>query len=98
MHSCYNIDLRCHLFFFRLADLTAKDKEKKLLEKAKNDLEAYIFDMNDKLTWEVYEKCSTYTERETLGKMFMEASDWMYDQDDDAKKEVMIKGLHKLCM
>ena len=34
---------------FRLSDLTARDKEKVLLEKAKNELESFIYDMGDKL-------------------------------------------------
>lgn len=73
---------------FRLAELTAKDKEKKLLEMAKNDLEAYIYDMNDKLTDEDHEKCSTSAEREEYSKLFAEAGEWMYEQEEDAKKEV----------
>lgn len=73
---------------FRLAELTAKDKEKKLLEKAKNDLEAYIYDMSDKLTDDDHEKCSTSTEREEYSKLFAEAGEWMYEQEEDAKKEV----------
>lgn len=73
---------------FRLAELTAKDKEKKLLEMAKNDLEAYIYDMNDKLTDEDHEKCSTSAQREEYSKLFAEAGEWMYEQEEDAKKEV----------
>ncbi|CAC5426298.1 HYOU1 [Mytilus coruscus] len=80
----------------KLAELTAKDKEKKLLEKSKNDLEAFIFDMNDKLTQEVYEKCSTEAEREKLSKLLSEASDWMYDQEEDAKAEIYQDKLKSL--
>ncbi|XP_052061435.1 hypoxia up-regulated protein 1-like isoform X3 [Mytilus californianus] len=80
----------------KLAELTAKDKEKKLLEKSKNDLEAFIFDMNDKLTQEVYEKCSTEAEREKLSKLMSEASDWMYDQEEDAKAEIYQDKLKSL--
>lgn len=46
--------------------------------------------MNDKLTQEMYEKCSTEAEREKLTKLLSEASDWMYDQEEDAKAEVKI--------
>ena len=72
----------------RLSDLTARDKEKKLLEKAKNELESFIYDMGDKLTQELYEKCSTTEERETINKNLADASDWLYDQDEGTKKEV----------
>ncbi|XP_071176735.1 hypoxia up-regulated protein 1-like isoform X1 [Mytilus edulis] len=80
----------------KLAELTDKDKAKKLLEKSKNDLEAFIFDMNDKLTQEMYEKCSTEAEREKLTKLLSEASDWMYDQEEDAKAEVYQDKLKSL--
>lgn len=80
----------------RLAELTAKDKEKKLLEKAKNDLEAYIYDMSDKLSDEDHEKCSTSTEREEYSKLFAEAGEWMYEQEEDAKKEVFLNKLKEL--
>ncbi|VDI13919.1 Hypothetical predicted protein [Mytilus galloprovincialis] len=80
----------------KLAELTAKDKAKKVLEKSKNDLEAFIFDMNDKLTQEMYEKCSTEAEREKLTKLLSEASDWMYDQEEDAKAEVYQDKLKSL--
>ncbi|XP_021370536.1 hypoxia up-regulated protein 1-like [Mizuhopecten yessoensis] len=80
----------------KLADLTAKDKEKKLLEKAKNDLEAFIFEMGDRLSRPMYEKCSTEMEREEYSKVLSESSDWMYEQDDDAKKEIYTEKLREL--
>lgn len=80
----------------KLSDLTAKDKEKKQLEKSKNDLEGFIFDMSDKLTWEVYVKCSKETERENLSKLLSEASDWMYDQDENTKMEAYADKLKSL--
>ncbi|KAK3107370.1 hypothetical protein FSP39_012931 [Pinctada imbricata] len=80
----------------KLSDLAAKDKEKKLLEKAKNNLESFIFNTGDKLIQEEYEKCSTEGEREDINKALAEASDWMYDQDDDAKREVYTGKLSEL--
>lgn len=44
--------------------------------------------MGDKLTQELFEKCSTEKERESISKNLGDASDWLYDQDDDTKKEV----------
>ncbi|XP_048257945.1 hypoxia up-regulated protein 1-like isoform X2 [Haliotis rufescens] len=79
-----------------LASLKAKDKEKMELEKAKNELEAYIFDSQDKLSQDTYVKCSTESEREELNKLMSEASDWLYEQPDDAKKDVFIKKLKSL--
>ncbi|XP_061188994.1 hypoxia up-regulated protein 1-like isoform X1 [Saccostrea echinata] len=80
----------------RLTDLTAKDKEKKLLEKAKNDLEAFVYDMGDKIHDEDHQKCSTETEREELSKMLSDAGEWMYEQEEDAKKEVFQNKLKEL--
>ena len=60
------------------------------MEKAKNELESFIYDMGDKLTQELYEKCSTEEERESINKNLGDASDWLYDQDDDTKKEVYL--------
>ena len=44
--------------------------------------------MGDKLTQELYEKCSTEEERESISKNLADASDWLYDQEEDTKKEV----------
>ena len=57
------------------------------LEKAQNELESFIFDTQDKLTQEDYEKCSTSEERENMQQKLSEASDWLYEQMD-AKKSV----------
>lgn len=59
---------------------------------AKNDLEAFIYDMSDKLNDEDHEKCSTATEREEYSKLLAEAGEWMYEQEEDAKKEVIYKS------
>ncbi|KAL4229247.1 Hypoxia up-regulated protein 1 [Mactra antiquata] len=80
----------------KLADLTAKDKEKKLLEKAKNELEAYIYETMDKLNQELYEKCSKEEERESLNLKLSEASDWLYEQEDDTPKQPFIDKLKSL--
>ena len=78
----------------RLADLTAKDKEKKLLEKAKNELESFVYETMDKLSQEIYEKCSTEEEREKYNTLLSEASDWLYEQEEDAPKEVGSLNIH----
>ncbi|XP_053408991.1 hypoxia up-regulated protein 1-like isoform X2 [Mercenaria mercenaria] len=80
----------------KLADLTAKDKEKKLLEKAKNELESFVYDTMDKLSQEMYERCSTEEEREKYNKMLSEASDWLYEQEEDTPKEPFVEKLKSL--
>ena len=80
------------MFFLtpRLADLLKKDKEKVALQKAKNELEGFIFDTQDKLSQETYEACSTEEERTSILQQMSEASDWLYEQPEDAGKEVAL--------
>ena len=47
--------------------------------------------MGDKLTQELYEKCATAEEREAISKNLADASDWLYDQEEGTKKEVILK-------
>ena len=73
---------------YRISDLQKKDLEKIKLAKVKNELESFIFDTQDKLYQEVFEKCSTENEREQIRKQFSEASDWLYEQEEDAERQV----------
>jgi hypoxia up-regulated 1 len=78
----------------RLSDLAKKDAEKAALQKAKNELEGFIFDTQDKISQEVYEQCSTEEERETIRTAMSEASDWLEEQPDDAGKKVLENTLN----
>ncbi|XP_041373563.1 hypoxia up-regulated protein 1-like isoform X3 [Gigantopelta aegis] len=80
----------------RLASLKARDQEKKELEAAKNELEAYIFDAQDKFTQKDYVQCSTEEERDVIVKALAAASDWLYEQPDDAKKTAYTDKLKEL--
>lgn len=62
--------------------------EKIKLAKVKNELESFIFDTQDKLYQEIYEKCSTDEEREKIRTKFSEVSDWLYEQEEDAERKV----------
>ncbi|CAL1530056.1 unnamed protein product [Lymnaea stagnalis] len=70
----------------RLSELRRVDKEKSELEKSKNELEAFIFEFQDKLSRDFHEKCSTEEEREKIRGQLSEASDWLYDQPIETKK------------
>ena len=74
----------------RLAELQKRDQEKVALQKAKNELEGFIFDTQDKLSQETYEACSTEEERASILQQMSEASDWLYEQPEEAKKEVAL--------
>ena len=72
-----------------MALLKKKDDEKKALERSKNELEAFIFDTQDKLTQDDYIKCSTEEQREAISKKCLEASDWLDEQGDDTPTKVL---------
>ena len=57
-----------------------KDREKQEREKARNILETYVFDIQDKLYQSSYEKVSTEPERDTILKSFREASEWLEEE------------------
>ncbi|KAH9500372.1 Hypoxia up-regulated protein 1 [Bulinus truncatus] len=80
----------------RLTQLRKIDKEKHDLEKSKNELEAFIFDHQDKLSQDLYKKCSTETDRENINKQLSEASDWLYDQTEETKKADYVAKLKSL--
>ncbi|XP_064595263.1 hypoxia up-regulated protein 1-like isoform X2 [Liolophura sinensis] len=80
----------------RLAELRKNDQEKLLLQKAKNELESFIFETRDKLYTDEYEKCSVEEERESLRSQLIEAEDWQYEQEDSAGKDVFIDKLKEL--
>jgi GMP synthase PP-ATPase subunit len=77
-----------YYFPYRISDLRKKDQEKIKLAQAQNDLETFIIDTQDKLYRELYEKCSTEEERENIRTKFSEASDWLYEQDENAERKV----------
>merc|ERR550532_527617 len=83
----------------KLKDLRKKDKEKIELEKAKNDLESFIVDTQDRLYRDEYEQCSSEEERAKYVAAMSEASDWLYEQDFDTERkayEDKLKELKKL--
>jgi len=75
-----------------MADLTARDVEKKQLEKAKNELEAFVYEWTDRLSRPEYEACSTMEEREEWLAALSSASDWLYEQEEDTPKGVCPGG------
>lgn len=60
-------------------ELTRKDEEKRQLAAVKNDLEAFSYDVRNKLYEEDYEVCSTEEERDTIREKLTEIMDW-YDE------------------
>ena len=64
------------------------EREKQLLAQAKNEIESFVFDIQDKMDQPDYKKCSTEEERTEILSKMSEASDWLFDQEDDAPRKV----------
>jgi hypoxia up-regulated 1 len=74
-----------------LAELARKDRDRVLLEEAKNKLESYIYHVNNKLMddEENIAKISTEEQREELSRLSREAEDWLFDEGDTATVETL---------
>merc|ERR1712003_57141 len=72
----------------RLAEL---DKQRVLLEEAKNKLESYFYYVKNKLLDEEEKiaKISTEEQREKLMKLSRDAEDWLFDEGDTADLETI---------
>jgi len=83
----------------KLANLNVADDERKKTEGAKNDLEAYIYFVRNKLAddAEHIDPVTTEEEREALVAQSLAAEDWLYDDGYTAGREAFeakYEGLH----
>uniref|UniRef100_A0AAR2JSV3 Hypoxia up-regulated protein 1 n=1 Tax=Pygocentrus nattereri TaxID=42514 RepID=A0AAR2JSV3_PYGNA len=88
------------IFFVRLQDLTDRDLEKQEREKTLNNLEAFLFETQDKLYQDEYLAVVTEEEKEEISGKLSAASTWMDDEGYTAgTKELKEKlsELKKLC-
>ena len=71
--------------------LAELDRQRVLLEEAKNKLESYFYYVKNKLLdfEEDIAKISTEAQREELTKLAMEAEDWLFDEGDTAELETI---------
>lgn len=67
----------------RMADFRKKEITKRETAKAKNNLETFIYAMQDKLSNADVEAASTEEERSTLREQLSAASDWLYEDGMD---------------
>ena len=81
-----------------LAELARLDKERIMLEEAKNKLESYIYYIKNKLIddEENIAKISTEEQREELSTLAREAEDWLFDEGDTASPETLRSKLDVL--
>lgn len=59
-----------------------------MLEKTKNEIEAFVFEAQDKLEQKNYKLCSTEEERTAISEKLATASDWLHEQDDSTPRKV----------
>jgi len=78
------------VYYCSLEDMRKKDEEKGLLEKSKNEIEAFVFDFQDKLAQKAYKLCSTEEERIGIIDRLNTVSDWLSEQDDATPRKVSI--------
>ena len=64
------------------------EEERQLLAKAKNEIESFVFDAQDKLEQRDYKLCSTEDERVAILAKLSEASDWLFEQEDSTPRKV----------
>ncbi|XP_033641223.1 hypoxia up-regulated protein 1-like [Asterias rubens] len=80
----------------KLKELRKREEERIAKEQAMNSLESFIYSMQEKLYEEEYEKCSTEAQREKISTKLREASDWLYEVEDDAFHTVFSDKLKEL--
>lgn len=67
-----------------------------MLEKLKNEIEAFVFDAQDRLEQRDYKLCSTEDERVAITSKLSEASDWLIEQEDSTPRKVVVVSCHQL--
>lgn len=75
------------IFYFRLKILDEADRKRALTDKARNNLETFVIDMQNKLYAEEYEKATVEDERTKITQVCSEISDWLYEDGAGAEKE-----------
>ena len=82
----------------KLQYLAQKDKERMMLEEARNKLESYIYHIKNKLAddEEAIAKVSNEEQREAISQAASSAEDWMYDEGYDADLATMTAKYEEL--
>lgn len=80
----------------RMAAFDASDRNRKLREEALNTLEAYTYKVRDLIEDEGFVKASTEQERAKIEEKFKSASDWLYGDGADARREELKSRLKEL--
>ncbi|KAI6650452.1 Hypoxia up-regulated protein 1 isoform X2 [Oopsacas minuta] len=71
----------------KLLTLALKDEEKRLLELAQNNLEAFIYDLKERLFRDETLALTSEEQREEMANVILKISEWFFDQGADTPKE-----------
>eukprot|EP01018_Ginkgo_biloba_P010427 Gb_20168 [translate_table: standard] len=76
-------------------ELAHNDKIMEDTKDSKNAVEAYVYDMRNKL-FDKYRNYATETEREELSRKLQQTEDWLYEEGDDETRGVYNAKLEEL--
>eukprot|EP00250_Pteridium_aquilinum_P013504 c21375_g1_i1 orf=501-3035(-) len=76
-------------------EMALQDRVMEETKEKKNAVEAYVYDMRNKL-YEKYNEYATDAEREDLAVKLQETEDWLYDEGEDESKGVYVTKLAEL--
>ncbi|KAK8372454.1 hypothetical protein O3P69_012016 [Scylla paramamosain] len=80
----------------KLEDIAAAETARKEREAARNNLESYILEAQDKLWQEQYEAASTQEQREQVRALCSQLDEWIYDEGFDQEASVYKGKLNQL--
>lgn len=80
----------------KLEDINAAERARHEREAARNNLESYILDAQDKLYQEDYEQASTDEQRAAIREMCSTLDEWIYDEGADVEASVYKEKLKEL--
>ncbi|ERN03917.1 heat shock 70 kDa protein 14 [Amborella trichopoda] len=76
-------------------EMALQDRVMEETKDRKNAVEAYVYDMRNKL-YDKYQEFVTESEREAFSQKLQETEDWLYDEGEDETKGVYVAKLEEL--
>lgn len=80
----------------KIADINAAEKARHEKEAARNNLESYILDAQEKLRQDEYEKASTEEQRTVVRELCSQLDEWIYDEGFEEEASVYKEKLSSL--
>jgi len=67
--------------------MDASDRQRRILEEARNSLESFVYRLQDFLQDDEVKLVSTDSQRDELSSMLFKTSDWLYGEGEQARTE-----------